>query len=110
MSVPLTQALGPKTEMISVLFIILFVMAIVWLFLAYSLLAAIRNRHPVMHAELGSPKAFETQATPALFKFLYTRRPERLGDTRLLGLAWFMRVYFSMYLIGLLALVYLSPK
>lgn len=95
--------------MFLVLFFILFSLAIIWLGLAWSLLAAIRDRHPGLHAELGSPRGFEPQATQALFMFLYTRRPERLGDAELIGRAWLMRIFFPVYLIGFLALILLVP-
>lgn len=96
--------------MLSLLFIALFASAIVWLVLAWTLLAAIRNRHPSMYTELGSPRGFEPQATQALFSFLYTRRPEKLGDSRLLSQAWFMRFYFPTYLLWFLLLIYLIPR
>ena len=91
------------------LFATLFVMAVIWLLLAWSLLSAIRTRHPSLHAELGSPRGFEPQATQALFMCLYTRRPERLGDSRLLSRAWLMRLYFPIYLLGFLLLIFLAP-
>lgn len=96
--------------MIVTFFFVLFAMAIVWLVLAWNLLGAIRVRHPNLHAELGSPRGFEPQATQALFTFLYTRRPERLGDPRLLSQAWFMRVFFPIYLVGFIVLALSVPS
>lgn len=92
------------------LFLALFSMAVVWLVLAWRLLSAIRTRHPQQHAELGSPRGFEPQATQALFAFLYTRRPERLGDPALLAQAWFMRIYFPALQLGFLLLILQVPR
>jgi hypothetical protein len=92
------------------LFFALFFLAAIWLFLAWTLLSDIRTRHPSLHSELGSPRGFEPQATHALLMFLYTRRPERLGDSQLLGQAWLMRLYLPIYLFGFLLLVFLAPK
>jgi len=91
------------------LFVALFAMAVIWLFLAWGLLSAIRTRHPSLHSELGSPRGFEPQATQALLMFLYTRRPERLGDSQLLSRAWLMRLYLPIYVFGFLLLILLAP-
>ena len=68
------------------LFFTLFALAIVWLVLVNVLFVRLAKNHPSMYSEIGSPRGFERKATPSLFRFLLSRRPESLGDASIVGI------------------------
>lgn len=82
-----------------------------WFLAVSRLFKLLKHDHPQMFVELGSPALTGPQATPALLRFLGTRRPERLGDAQLLLLAQKMRIVITCYLVLFFALaVYLMAK
>ena len=89
------------------LFFTLFALAIVWLVFVNVLFVRLAKNHPSMYSEIGSPRGFERKATPSLFRFLLSRRPESLGDASILRQANVMRVMLSAHVIGGVLLAYL---
>lgn len=89
------------------LFFFMFVLAIVWLVLVQLLFRSLAKNHPAMYERIGSPRGFEPKATPALLSFLFTRKPESLGDRPMLVRANVMRTLLAVYLIGFALLVYM---
>jgi hypothetical protein len=68
-------------------------MVIWWIYATFSLFRDLRNLYPAMHQEVGNPDPFNVSATFALLKFLFSRRPESLGNRKLLGKVRLMRVF-----------------
>ncbi len=88
------------------LFFSMFALAVVWLVLVQLLFRSLAKHHPAMYQRIGSPRGFEPQATPALFSFLLTSKPESLGDKAMLVRANLMRSLLAVNLIGFALLVY----
>ncbi|MEG4191188.1 MULTISPECIES: hypothetical protein [unclassified Microcoleus] len=96
------------------LFLICLVAAGAWvLFIVPNWLHDLEHRHEAMFKALGSPRGFEPNVTQALFAYLFSRKPESLGDSHMLRQANFMRVVFVGYMAcfgALISILVLAEK
>ena len=82
----------------------LFGLGLVILLWSTLLFSKLKKYHPKMYKELGSRRSLSYSKTGALFKFLYSRRPESLGDSVLLMQSKFIRLIFFTYFMSILFL------
>ena len=96
------------SSVITVVFFVLFAMAIGWLAMVRALFDDLEERHPQKYEDMGSSLFQNTfLKTFRLFKFLYTHEPEELNDKSLLFQVNVMRLWNVVLGIGYVALLWL---
>ena len=100
--------------LILLLYVICFVAAGAWvLFIVPNWLHDLEHRHDAMFKALGSPRGSEPKVTQTLFSYLFSRKPESLGDPHMARQAVFMRVVLVGYMAcfgTLISILVLSEK
>ena len=84
---------------------VLAAMVIWWICATFSLFKELRTVYPTTYQEIGNPDLFHASATFALLKFLFSRRPESLGNLRLLRKVRLMRVFAVTWTVFIAALI-----
>jgi hypothetical protein len=92
------------------LFFALWVTSLTWLASVHYLMRLLRERHPEVYHSLGSPQGFDPQTTRAVFTFLFSRRPELLGDVGIRRLANLMRSMFAVFVVGAVVFLFLLQR
>lgn len=96
------------------LFLICFVTAAAWVFsIVPNWLHDLELRHEEMFKRLGSPRGFEPNVTQALLSYLFSRKPESLGDSHMVRQANLMRFVFVAYMVcfgALISIIMLAEK
>jgi hypothetical protein len=85
-----------------VAFAVLWSMLLVWLYLLYWLFRRLRCKHPTCYEAIGSPSLFwnNSMRNNWLFmKFLWSPSALELGDTAVVKVVRFLRVWYVSYLI-----------
>jgi hypothetical protein len=90
----------------NVLFLCVFVMAVVWLVLVRNLFQSLSARHPQKYEELGRPSLTQNnnwRANVRFFKFLFSTESASLNDRSLSKRIGFLRVWFIIYIVAFMA-------
>jgi hypothetical protein len=77
--------------------LIVLAVTIYWVYSVLSLFRTLKERHPGMYEQIGSPTLSNPNATGSLVSFLLTRKPEQLGDAGLIKQANVLRAILAIY-------------
>ena len=108
---PQTSPYMTSQALVTVLFVALFAMVIVWFVLIKLLFNRLERVHPQKYEAMGKPSLFlrnHIAGNWATLKFLIGREHRKLNDSRLSTLSDIMLSFFAIYLLVFFGLIFVA--